>query len=44
VATTGFARPEDRRRSEAAGFDHHLIKPIEPAELIRLARPPRVKR
>ena len=29
VAVTGFAQDEDRRRTAAAGFDHHLVKPIE---------------
>jgi CheY-like chemotaxis protein len=30
VATTGFGQPEDLRRTKAAGFDHHLTKPIDP--------------
>jgi len=30
IATTGFGQEEDRRRSAAAGFDHHLVKPIDP--------------
>lgn len=29
AALTGWGQPEDRRRSEAAGFDHHLVKPME---------------
>jgi signal transduction histidine kinase/DNA-binding response OmpR family regulator len=29
VAMTGYGQEEDRRRSRAAGFDHHLVKPIE---------------
>ena len=36
VATTGWSQPSDRERSRAAGFDHHLVKPIEPAALIAL--------
>jgi DNA-binding response OmpR family regulator len=28
VATTGRSAPEDRARSIAAGFDHHLVKPL----------------
>ena len=28
VAMTGFGREEDRVKSEAAGFRHHLVKPI----------------
>jgi signal transduction histidine kinase/ActR/RegA family two-component response regulator len=35
VAITGWGQEEDRRRSRAAGFDHHLVKPIDPAELTR---------
>jgi len=30
VAVTGWGQAEDRRRTEAAGFDHHLTKPIDP--------------
>ena len=26
-------REEDRRRTREAGFDHHLLKPVEPDEL-----------
>ena len=29
VATTGFGQAEDRRRTAEAGFDHHLVKPID---------------
>jgi signal transduction histidine kinase len=36
VALTAFARPEDRVRSIQAGFQAHLTKPIEPAELLVL--------
>lgn len=28
VATTGWGKDEDRRRSKEAGFDYHLVKPI----------------
>jgi CheY-like chemotaxis protein len=27
VAMTGYGRESDRRRSQEAGFDHHLVKP-----------------
>jgi len=30
VATTGFGQEEIRRRTAEAGFDHHLVKPIDP--------------
>ena len=34
VALTAFARSEDRRRALMAGFQMHLPKPVEPAELV----------
>jgi len=34
VALTAHARPEDRARALAAGFQWHLAKPIDPAELV----------
>jgi PAS domain S-box-containing protein len=36
AAVTGYGGPEDRERSRAAGFDHHFVKPIDPARLERL--------
>ena len=30
VAMTGFGQAKDRARTAAAGFDHHLTKPIDP--------------
>lgn len=36
IALTGYGQPSDVAASRAAGFDHHLIKPIEPAALCRL--------
>ena len=35
IALTAFARPEDRKRTAVAGFQSHLAKPIEMAELVR---------
>jgi CheY-like chemotaxis protein len=29
VALTGWGEADDRRRSSAAGFDHHVVKPID---------------
>jgi CheY-like chemotaxis protein len=29
VAVTGWGQPEDRRRTQEAGFDRHLVKPPE---------------
>ena len=36
VALTGWGQQEDRRRTADAGFDHHLVKPADPAELDQL--------
>lgn len=36
IALTGWGRDEDRRASSDAGFDGHLVKPIDPAELTTL--------
>ena len=33
IAVTGYAAQEDRQRSLAAGFDVHLVKPVDPAVL-----------
>ncbi|MGK4006123.1 PAS domain S-box protein [Sorangium sp. So ce1036] len=33
IALTGHGREEDRRRSREAGFDMHIIKPIDPSSL-----------
>jgi PAS domain S-box-containing protein len=36
VAFTGYGQDEDRRRVREAGFDYHLVKPLEPAELEKI--------
>jgi CheY-like chemotaxis protein len=36
IALTGRDGEEDRRRSLAAGFDHHLVKPVDVAALTKL--------
>jgi PAS domain S-box-containing protein len=33
AALTGWGQKEDRRRTAEAGFDHHLVKPVEPKTL-----------
>jgi PAS domain S-box-containing protein len=33
VALTGYGQDEDRRRTREAGFDRHLVKPVNPDEL-----------
>ena len=34
IALTAFARPEDRDKTLAAGFDLHLSKPLKPHQLL----------
>jgi PAS domain S-box-containing protein len=36
IAISGYGQDEDRRCSKEAGFDHHLIKPVDLEELRRL--------
>jgi PAS domain S-box-containing protein len=36
VALTGYGRENDFRRSRAAGFDHHLVKPVSLAQLQKI--------
>jgi len=39
VALTGYGQPEDHQRTRAAGFEDHLVKPVDPSTLERaLAR------
>jgi signal transduction histidine kinase len=33
IALTGWGQDSDRRRALEAGFDHHLIKPVDPDQL-----------
>ena len=34
IALTGWGQDGDRRRTKEAGFDHHLVKPVEAATLM----------
>ncbi|HEX2642971.1 MAG TPA: ATP-binding protein, partial [Thermoanaerobaculia bacterium] len=36
IALTGYGRDSDRESAEEAGFDLHLVKPVEPLELRKL--------
>jgi CheY-like chemotaxis protein len=36
IALTGYGQKEDRRRSQEAGIDYHLIKPVDPGALLSL--------
>jgi CheY-like chemotaxis protein len=43
VATTGFDQAKDRHRIAEAGFDHHLIKPLDPGVLRSLVQAARAR-
>jgi len=36
IALTGWGMEADRRRTQESGFDHHLVKPVEPEKLFEL--------
>ena len=36
IAVTGFGQQEDQRRTRQAGFDAHLVKPVEPDAIFAL--------
>lgn len=36
VALTGYGEQQDRQRTREVGFDHHLVKPIDPDTLQKL--------
>jgi PAS domain S-box-containing protein len=41
VAVTGWGQEEDRRRSQEAGFNAHMVKPVDPAALQQLLTAPK---
>ena len=41
VALTGYGRAIDREKVFAAGFNEHLVKPVDPTDLARVLRKPR---
>ena len=43
VALTGYSQPEDRMRSLAAGFDEHLVKPVDCVQLLQALRGARAR-
>jgi signal transduction histidine kinase len=42
IALTGYGRPQDRQRALEAGFNAHLVKPVDPRELERLLAEARI--
>ena len=36
IAQTGWGQQTDRAQTQAAGFDHHLVKPVDPGALLAL--------
>ena len=36
VAVTGWGQEDDKRRARAAGFDHHMVKPVEPDQILEV--------
>jgi CheY-like chemotaxis protein len=40
IALTGWGQDEDKRRARAAGFDHHMTKPVDPQRLDALLAQP----
>ena len=44
IALTGWGQADDRNRSLAAGFDHHIVKPVDPSMLERLLAAPAKKK
>ncbi len=43
IALTGWGQTEDKRRSQEAGFNHHLVKPVEASVLEKLIDGERVR-
>ena len=43
VAVTGFGQPSDRERALSAGFDRHLVKPVDLKTLMRVVEELRVQ-
>jgi len=36
IALTGYGQPQDVKRTQDAGFDHHLVKPLQPDRLAQV--------
>ena len=44
IALSGWGQDEDRRRSREAGFDLHLVKPVDTAALLKILDKARAER
>jgi CheY-like chemotaxis protein len=36
IALTGYGQEEDRQRAREAGFEYHMVKPVDPDDLMEL--------
>lgn len=43
IALTGWGQSTDRQRASEAGFDHHLVKPVDYELLVKCLHPPPVE-
>ena len=39
IALTGYGLASDRKATAEAGFDHHLVKPVQPEDLFKAIAP-----
>ncbi|MDI1275149.1 response regulator [Polaromonas sp.] len=44
IALTGWGQSADRKRASEAGFDHHLVKPVDYELLVKCLQPPPAER
>ena len=44
IALSGYGREKDRQQAFQAGFDDHLLKPVDPPRLLAVLRAPRTRR
>jgi len=44
IALSGYGREKDRQRAFEAGFDDHLLKPVDPIRLLAVLMAPRTRR
>lgn len=44
IALTGWGQSTDRKRASEAGFDHHLVKPVNYEQLMQCLQPPAAER